>query len=95
MVEESAVIGGEGNGGVMLPDVHIGRDAPVAAALAVQLLCRLEGTMSEIKATWLPEWEIAKTKINVTGIENLYDVLDRIKAEDIQNGAKISTEYLN
>lgn len=37
MVEVKAVIGGEGNGGVMLPDVHIGRDALVAATLIIQV----------------------------------------------------------
>ena len=37
MVEVNAVIGGEGNGGVMLPDVHIGRDALVAATLVLQV----------------------------------------------------------
>ena len=35
MVELNAIIGGEGNGGVMLPDVHIGRDALVAAVLTI------------------------------------------------------------
>ncbi len=37
MIETNAVIGGEGNGGVMLPDVHIGRDALVAASLILQV----------------------------------------------------------
>lgn len=35
MLQENAILGGEGNGGVMLPDIHIGRDAPVAAALGI------------------------------------------------------------
>eukprot|EP01129_Flabellula_baltica_P015057 TRINITY_DN7429_c0_g1_i1.p1 TRINITY_DN7429_c0_g1~~TRINITY_DN7429_c0_g1_i1.p1 ORF type:complete len:482 (+),score=125.91 TRINITY_DN7429_c0_g1_i1:38-1447(+) len=92
MVEVGAVIGGEGNGGVMLPDIHIGRDAPVAAALAIQLIARLQGTLSEIKSEHLPEWEIAKTKISVAGVDDLDAILEKIKAEYIQKGAKISTE---
>ena len=39
MTEREAVVGGEGNGGVILPEVHLGRDAPVAAALTLAL-CR-------------------------------------------------------
>src|SRR5690606_25727422 len=43
MVEVNSVIGGEGNGGVMLPDVHIGRDAPVAVALVLSELAQFNG----------------------------------------------------
>lgn len=61
MVELDSIIGGEGNGGVMLPDVHIGRDALVAATLIVQLLSEFEGTISQLKQT-LPQYEIVKLK---------------------------------
>ena len=47
MIELNAVIGGEGNGGVMLPDLHIGRDAPIAAVLALQLMAEIRGKTSE------------------------------------------------
>lgn len=62
MLEHNAVIGGEGNGGVMLPDIHIGRDAPVAAALILQELSLSNRTMSQLKAS-LPQWEIVKLKV--------------------------------
>jgi phosphomannomutase len=62
MLEIGAVIGGEGNGGVMLPDIHIGRDAPVAATLALQLLASFKGTISQLKLT-LPQYEIAKISV--------------------------------
>jgi phosphomannomutase len=62
MLEHKSVIGGEGNGGVMLPDIHIGRDAPVAAALILQQLALSGGKMSELKAS-LPQWEIVKLKV--------------------------------
>eukprot|EP01091_Cochliopodium_minus_P013239 TRINITY_DN4215_c0_g4_i1.p1 TRINITY_DN4215_c0_g4~~TRINITY_DN4215_c0_g4_i1.p1 ORF type:complete len:397 (-),score=119.22 TRINITY_DN4215_c0_g4_i1:49-1239(-) len=64
MQEVNAIIGGEGNGGVMLPDIHIGRDAPVAAALILQLLSGFQGTISELKNT-LPKYEIVKLKADV------------------------------
>lgn len=68
MQEIGAVIGGEGNGGVMLPDIHIGRDAPVAATLALQLLSGFNGTISQLKAT-LPQYEIAKISAPVAGLD--------------------------
>jgi phosphomannomutase len=46
MKQRNAVIGGEGNGGVMYPDLHIGRDAPVAAALVLDLLARTGKSVS-------------------------------------------------
>lgn len=66
MKEMNAVIGGEGNGGVMLPDVHIGRDAPIAAALVLAALSEFGGSLSELKAS-LPQYEIVKKKISIEG----------------------------
>ncbi|GAM23808.1 hypothetical protein SAMD00019534_069830 [Acytostelium subglobosum LB1] len=69
MVQQNAVIGGEGNGGVMLPDIHIGRDAPVAAVLALQLLAnRCARKISQFKAT-LPQYEIVKLKAAIEGLD--------------------------
>src|SRR6266542_3781305 len=50
MVAARAPVGGEGNGGVMLPALHVGRDGPVAAALALTLLARTGKTVSELVA---------------------------------------------
>lgn len=68
MVEIGAVIGGEGNGGVMLPDVHIGRDALVAATLIVQFLATFDGTISQLKNT-LPQYEIVKLKAPIGNMQ--------------------------
>eukprot|EP01104_Vermistella_antarctica_P000093 TRINITY_DN100_c1_g1_i1.p1 TRINITY_DN100_c1_g1~~TRINITY_DN100_c1_g1_i1.p1 ORF type:complete len:485 (-),score=118.40 TRINITY_DN100_c1_g1_i1:265-1692(-) len=69
MVEVKSVIGGEGNGGVMLPDLHIGRDAPVAAGLILQYMAENEGkTIGELKAA-LPQFEIVKLKAPLAGID--------------------------
>lgn len=63
MMEHGSEIGGEGNGGVMLKDCHLGRDAPVAACLALHCLA-LSGksSMSALKAS-LPQWDIVKAKV--------------------------------
>lgn len=88
MVRVGAVVGGEGNGGVMLPDVHIGRDAPVAAALILMKLA-IEGiTLGQLKAK-MPQWEIVKLKTSTTGI-NLSGALDAIKETWRSKGASIS-----
>lgn len=65
MKEVNAVIGGEGSGGVILPEVHYGRDALVGIALTLQHLLEFGGTMSELKAS-LPQYSIAKRRINLT-----------------------------
>ncbi len=44
MAKNNAIIGGEGNGGVILPELHLGRDAPVAVALTLQHLLEFKGT---------------------------------------------------
>lgn len=88
MVRCQAVIGGEGNGGVMLPDVHIGRDAPVAAALILMKLA-IEGvSLAQLKAQ-MPQWEIVKLKTSTTGI-NLSGALEAIKETWRGKGAAIS-----
>src|SRR5260221_4073062 len=62
MRELGAPIGGEGNGGVILPEVHLGRDAPVGTALLLQLLAEERRPLSEIVAD-LPRYVIVKEKL--------------------------------
>jgi phosphomannomutase len=63
MQEEGAVIGGEGNGGVILPALHHTRDAPLASALILQHLAEEGVTLSEVAARW-PKYEIVKKKVD-------------------------------
>lgn len=63
MLERGAVIGGEGNGGVILPALHAGRDAPLAAALVLALLVRDGRPVSEIVGS-APRYDIVKAKID-------------------------------
>ena len=59
--DERAVIGGEGNGGVMLPALHIGRDAPLGVALILHLLAQTGVTLSQLVAA-SPRYTIVKAK---------------------------------
>ena len=65
MKEVGAVIGGEGNGGVIYPAAHYGRDALVGVALFLTLLAKSGMKVSELKKTY-PQYEIAKTKLQLT-----------------------------
>ena len=61
MKEVNAVIGGEGSGGVIYPELHYGRDALVGIALTLQHLTEFGGTLSEMKNA-LPSYFIKKGK---------------------------------
>jgi phosphomannomutase len=63
--EVGAVIGGEGSGGVILPSVHLRRDALVGIALTIQHLLEFGGRMSDLKKS-LPEYHIYKKRVEVT-----------------------------
>ena len=65
MKETDAVIGGEGNGGVIYPALHYGRDAMVGIAIFLTLLAKSGKTVSELRATY-PPYEIYKTKSQLT-----------------------------
>jgi len=65
-----AVIGGEGNGGVIYPESHAGRDALVGTAFFLSKLCDFGGTVSELRATY-PNYEMSKDKLALpeTGVD--------------------------
>jgi phosphomannomutase len=96
MKEIDAVIGGEGNGGVILPEVHTGRDAPVAIALSLQTLLEFGGTMEKLKKS-LPQYEMVKNKVNIEGIDPdtiLEKIAKKYAGEEINllDGVKIDFE---
>lgn len=78
MRRTGAVIGGEGNGGVIYPELHYGRDALVGVALFLTLLARSGKTVSELKATF-PQYSIAKTKLQLTPAMDVDKILDAVK----------------
>ena len=97
MRECGAVIGGEGNGGVIYPALHYGRDAMVGVALFLTNLAYKKMKVSELRATY-PEYVIAKNKIELSDSALIDKILDAVKteyaAEDINtiDGVKISFE---
>ncbi len=78
MKEVNAVIGGEGNGGVIYPESHYGRDALVGIALFLSSLAHRGGKVSELRAT-LPEYAIAKNRIDLTPSTDVDAILERVK----------------
>lgn len=78
MKEMGAVIGGEGNGGVIYPELHYGRDALVGVALFLTLLAKSGKKVSEIKAS-LPQYSIAKNKIELTPEIDVDAILAAVK----------------
>jgi phosphomannomutase len=73
--EEKALIGGEGNGGVMFPALHIGRDAPLGVALILHLLARTGVTVSQL-VEQAPRYTIVKAKASRgSDLRQLYDRL--------------------
>ena len=93
MIELKAVIGGEGNGGVMYPALHVGRDAPVALALVLALLARERVTVSELVAR-APRYAIVKAKVpRGPRLEPVYEGLRRGfpgAAVDTQDGLRLA-----
>lgn len=79
MKRTGAVIGGEGNGGVIYPASHYGRDALVGVALFLTLLAKSGKKVSELKATY-PAYAIAKNKIELTPEINVDAILEEIKS---------------
>lgn len=94
MKETGAVIGGEGNGGIIYPELHYGRDALVGVALFLTLLAKSGKKVSKIKGE-LPQYAIAKNRIELTpdiDIDALLNVVkDKFMSERITDidGVKI------
>ena len=94
MKEVGAVIGGEGNGGVIYPELHYGRDALVGVALFLSWFSKMNKTMTELRAE-LPAYFASKNKIELTPAIDVDKVLaemkDRYSSENVTDidGVKI------
>ncbi len=97
MKETKAVIGGEGNGGVIFPELHYGRDALMGIALFLTHLAKSGMKASELRKTY-PEYFISKNKIELTPQINVDEVLEKVKAKyqnekiNLSDGVKIDFE---
>ena len=78
MKETNAVIGGEGNGGVILPELHYGRDALVGIALFLSHLVKSGKPMSHLKASY-PGYIISKNKMELTPEIDVDFILEKLK----------------
>lgn len=83
MKEVGAVIGGEGSGGVILSEIHYGRDSIVGVLILIHALAKSGKTMSQLRAD-LPEYYISKKKINFSQGTDLKNLLQKI-VNSLQN----------
>lgn len=94
MKAENAVIGGEGNGGVIYPELHYGRDSLVGIALFLSLLAEKKMKVSELRDSY-PAYTISKNKIELTPEINVDAILETMAANyaheevDTTDGVKI------
>ena len=97
MKETKAVIGGEGNGGIIVPDFHYGRDALIGIALFLTHLAKSKLKASQLRKTY-PSYFISKNKIELTPRINVDQVLEDMKAKyqhetiNTTDGVKIDFE---
>ena len=78
MKEKNAVIGGEGNGGIIYPDLHYGRDSLVGIALFLTHLAKKNMTVSELRASY-PAYFMGKKKIELTPEINVDTLLEKVQ----------------
>lgn len=90
MKEKNAVIGGEGNGGVIYPELHYGRDALVGIALFLTHLAKSGMKVSELRKTY-PDYHISKRKIELTPEMDIDRILLRIR-QRYEDDYPINTE---
>ena len=80
MKEVNAVIGGEGNGGIIIPDLHYGRDAMIGIALFLTHLANSKKSIKQLRNTY-PDYFISKNKIALENGNDAKDVFEKIKSK--------------
>ncbi|MEI6310661.1 MAG: phosphoglucosamine mutase [Bacteroidota bacterium] len=80
MKATNAVIGGEGNGGIIYPELHYGRDALVGIALFLSHLAKSKKSLSFLRKSY-PDYYISKNKIEVDATVNLDRIFEKIKTK--------------
>jgi len=92
MKEQNAVIGGEGNGGIIVPELHYGRDALIGIALFLSHLAHSGKSIKKLRNTY-PDYFISKNKISLEKDLDVKDIFEKIKAKYPHNPA-IETDGL-
>ena len=85
----NAVIGGEGNGGIIVPDLHYGRDALIGIALFLTHLAKSKKTIRQLRSTY-PDYFISKNKIELTNGTDVKTIFENIK--DLYKNQPINDE---
>jgi len=80
MKASNAVIGGEGNGGIIVPDLHYGRDALIGIALFLTHLANSKKTIKQLRNTY-PDYFMSKNKIALENGIDVKDIFEKIKAK--------------
>ena len=97
MKEVDAVIGGEGNGGIIVPDLHYGRDALIGIALFLTQLAQSKKTVKQLRGSY-PDYFISKNKIELVKGFDAQGIFDKIKTKyknnpaNTEDGLKIEFE---
>ena len=98
MKEKNAVIGGEGNGGIIYPELHYGRDSLVGVALFLTHLAKENKTVSELRATY-PSYFMGKKKIELTpdiDVDSLLTKMEKeYQTEDISTIDGVKIDFKN
>ena len=98
MKKNNAVIGGEGNGGIIYPELHYGRDSLVGVALFLTHLANKKMSVSALRASY-PEYYMSKNKIELTPQIDvdaiLYAMTDKYKTEDIKTIDGVKIDFAN
>ena len=102
MKKTNAIIGGEGNGGIIYPEIHYGRDAVVGVALFLTYLANQDKTVAELRASY-PQYYMSKNKIELTpqiDVDNVLKTMtEKYSNENIStiDGVKIDfpTEWVH
>ena len=77
MKATNAIIGGEGNGGIIYPELHYGRDSLVGVALFLTHLANLDSTVAQLRASY-PQYFMSKNKIELTPTINVDEILEKM-----------------
>ena len=80
MKDTNAIIGGEGNGGIIYPELHYGRDSLVGVALFLTFLAEKKMKVSELRKTY-PSYFMSKNKIELTPQLDVDDILQKVEAK--------------
>lgn len=98
MKETNAIIGGEGNGGIIYPELHYGRDSLVGVALFLTHLASLDMTVAELRASY-PQYYMSKNKIELTPQLDVDAILvgmaDRYKTEQVSTIDGVKIDFAN